>query len=109
MSSGGTEADTPLGAGCASGKNRSSALVAASLVRKRRIASAHPDRNLLDAIIATGRAIRSKLPDDVALEVLPKAWRTWVAARAPGMYPASDGLRSNGGELTRSAPTDYSA
>ena len=39
--------------------------------------AAPADRGLLDAITATGRG-RSKLLDDVALEVLPRAWRTWV-------------------------------
>jgi hypothetical protein len=40
--------------------------------------AAPADRGLLDAIDATGRGAHSKLLDDVALEVLPKAWRTWV-------------------------------
>lgn len=40
--------------------------------------AAPADRALLDAIAATARGARSKLLDDVALEVLPKAWRTWV-------------------------------
>jgi TnpA family transposase len=40
--------------------------------------AAPADRALLDAIATTGREVRSKLLDDVALEVLPKAWRTWV-------------------------------
>jgi hypothetical protein len=40
--------------------------------------AAPADRALLDAIATTDRGQRSRLLDDVSLEVLPKAWRAWV-------------------------------
>ncbi len=48
------------------------------LLASLELAAAPPDRVLLDAIAATRGGQRTKQLDDVSVEVLPKAWRTWV-------------------------------
>lgn len=48
------------------------------LLASLELAAAPPDRVLLDAIAAIRGGQRSRQLDDVSVEVLPKAWRTWM-------------------------------